>query len=268
MQQIKKWTALAAAAALVLLTACGAVTLEHRGENSIAPAREAESNTLRVMTYNVKDCEDGTKIEEVANEIKTQHPDIVCLQELDWATQRAGGKEVLKLLAQAAGMNYRFYPTIKLQGGEYGIGIMSVYPLEDCEMFRLDTGKEEGRVLAKAQVKVKDTTVTVYNTHLSFEDKEMRLKQFDFLQETISANAPFVLMGDFNVESFDEYTHLKNVRLVNSQDSRYETYLGEDVQMRSLDNIIVSDNVTLQNHSMVKTGVSDHNMLVAELKLP
>lgn len=65
------------------------------GSRPVAPPENitpAQSVTLRVATYNVKNCVDGTAVEEIAQDINTNSLDIVCLQELDRGGTRAGGK--------------------------------------------------------------------------------------------------------------------------------------------------------------------------------
>ena len=96
------------------------------GSRPVAPPENitpAQSVTLRVATYNVKNCVDGTAVEEIAQDINTNSLDIVCLQELDRGGTRAGGKNLLRMLSQKTLPYYRFFPAIGLPGNEYGIGI-------------------------------------------------------------------------------------------------------------------------------------------------
>lgn len=253
---------------------CGQkMPLEITGENSVANVVTAEEGQaiVRVLQYNAQNCDDGKKIQEVAEEIRSVNPQIVCLQELDWDTKRSGRQEVLKQLAELLSMNYLFVPAISFQGGLYGIGILSVYPLENNERFILPVQNgEEGRILAKAQVRINETTVDILNTHLSFESAESRQKQFSLLQEHLKNVNHFILCGDFNVEGYSEFDTLENVCAVNTAETNYLTYLPDEDEtdmFLGLDNIIVSGNMKIQSSQMINTTVSDHNMLVADIIL-
>lgn len=135
------------------------------GSRPVAPPENitpAQSVTLRVATYNVKNCVDGTAVEEIAQDINTNSLDIVCLQELDRGGTRAGGKNLLRMLSQKTLPYYRFFPAIGLPGNEYGIGILSRYPFEAVELHRLETGLEEGRVLGGVTIRADGIPVRIY----------------------------------------------------------------------------------------------------------
>lgn len=255
---------------VAMLTACSSGPLEHSGENTVTA--HAASDTLTVMTYNVKNCDLGEQIDAVAADIMAENPDVVCVQEIDKGVNRSGDRDVLKELASAVGMNYHFYPAIHYQGGTYGVGILSVYPLELCDMVPLEVREEdEGRVLASAVINVGGRQIKIFNTHLSFEDAGQRQKQWAFLQTTLdSQQMPFILTGDFNVSSIDEFSILTGVNSVNNAATPYETFIGGEVEVNGftcLDNIFVSNDMTLLSGKMAVTTVSDHRPLVAEIQL-
>lgn len=259
---------MAGALSVLMLSACTSEPLEPSGENSVTAPTGA--NTLTVMTYNVKNCDLGEQIDAIAADIESQHPAIVCVQEIDKNVERSGNSDVLRELAAAVGMNYEFYPAINLQGGSYGLGIMSVYPLESCAMVPLETRREdEDRVLASATINVDGKQVRIYNTHLSFEDTDQRKQQWDFLNETLAGEElPFILTGDFNVTGIEEFAYLDGVDCVNNATTQFETFVGEgEEDFRCLDNIFVSKGMTLLSGRMADTSASDHRPLVAEIQL-
>lgn len=259
---------------LCAVSGCGQkLPLEIIGENSISDssAYADRAETVRVVQYNSKNCDNGKKIQEIAEEIQREAPQIVCLQELDWDAKRSGGQELAKLLAEHLSMNYLFIPSIPFEGGLYGIAILSVYPLENSTRTELSVQKgEEARVLAKTTVDIHGKTVEILNTHLSFESKASRQAQFGVLRENTESAERFILCGDFNVESYAEFEALGAVQTVNNEVSNYSTYVPtaeESDLFLGLDNIVVSENLKIQNSRMVKTSVSDHNMLVADIIL-
>lgn len=272
---MKKAVSVAVALVLFISLAAGCgqeVPLDMIGENLAASVTADTDNiVIRVMQYNVKNCDLGEKIDEVAEEIKKEAPQVVCLQELDWGADRSDGLEILKLLAQKVSMNYMFYPTIHFRGGLYGIGIMSVYPLENCVILPLAVEKgEEGRTLAKAQIRVNDTVIDIFNTHLSFESVESRQNQLSVLNAATSNSAHFILCGDFNINDFSELKVLENAQAVNNAQTDYQTYIpsaDEADLFLGIDNILTANSMHIQNSYMVKTQVSDHNMLVADIAL-
>ena len=90
------------------------------GALSALPARAA---TIRVLTYNIHHAEgtDG-KIDpnRIADVIRAENPDVVCLQEVDRNMTRTGGMDMPALLAARLGMNVAFGPNLEIQGGHYG----------------------------------------------------------------------------------------------------------------------------------------------------
>lgn len=258
---------------VMLFAACGKPAertfVIKSGEYAVNTPTEAE--TLKIMQFNVKNCDKGARIDGIADEISAESPDVVFLQELDWNVGRSENKEVLKFLAEKLGMNYVFFSAIQLDGGEYGVGILSVYPISETENQALPTrAEDEGRILAKAAITVNGEKIDIFNTHLSFENTGKRLEQLEFVSEKISQSEKFILCGDFNAESYAEYDKLQNTALVNNTDTNYMTFAGDDEPdgfFRGIDNIVLSKNFEVLNSKMVETKISDHNMLTAEIKL-
>lgn len=235
-----------------------------------AQSWQNKQRMLTVMTYNVKNCDNGEKIAEIAADIQRYNSDVICVQEIDLNVPRSGKRNILKELATSLQMNYCFFPAIPLQSGSYGIGILSVYPLENCFLQPLEVRKgDENRVLASAEITVNGQTIHLYNTHLSFEDTQMRFRQIRMLNAIIGQNTPFILMGDFNVESFQEFTYLNGVKAANVAERPYQTYIGDDTNtvFRAIDNIFVSENFELKEVVAGITTVSDHRPLAAVICL-
>lgn len=254
-----------------ILSGCGQkMPLETIGENMFS-SEDSAQESVRVLQYNVKNCDNGKKIEEIASEIQREAPQIVCLQEVDWGAKRSDRQEIAKQLAECLSMNYLFIPSIPFDGGLYGIAILSVYPLKNSTRIPLSVQKgEEARVLAKATVDINGKTVEILNTHLSFESTESRQNQFAVLRENTEAAERFILCGDFNVENYSEFDALGTVQTVNNATTNYRTYVptAEETDLfLGLDNIVVSADMQIQNSRMVNTTVSDHNMLVADIIL-
>lgn len=237
------------------------------GSKPVAPPEHitpAQSVTLRVATYNVKNCVNGTAVEEIAQDINANDLDIVCLQELDRGGTRAGGKNLLRMLSQKTLPYYRFFPAIGFPGSEYGIGILSRYPFEEVELHRLETGREEGRVLGGVTIRADGIPVRIYNTHLSFESTELRTNQIASISETLRGKAPCLLMGDFNLLDFSELDGFQGMTPVNTAQNPIVTFpSGYGPDYPYLDNILLSEGVISRWVKPYVQTVSDHIMLMA-----
>lgn len=265
----KKWICVLLAGILMCsggFAACSNKEPTANGDNVFTPSGNdtaAGSVTLKIASYNIKNCNNGEDIDKIAADITAQNLDLVAVQEVDRGSNRAGGRDVLKELAAKSLPNYHFFKTIKLPGGDYGIGILSRYPLENCKQENLKTVKKaEDRVLAQAEITVKGIKLHVFNTHLSFEDTGSRKEQIRFINEQLKTNEPFVLMGDFNVQGYEEFDGFTEGYAINNSTTQFMSYIGEDDGFRGLDNIIYSKNVKVEDVQMVKTSASDHNMLI------
>lgn len=98
-------------------------------------AAEAQTVQLKVMEWNVLSFEMTDQsnqlefiVDEYADLIKAQNPDIVCLNELETGTSRMG-KEKLAELAARLNMYPYFIMSYPKDVGFYGNGILSKYPI-------------------------------------------------------------------------------------------------------------------------------------------
>jgi len=90
--------------------------------------QKPDAGVHRILTYNVRNGKgvDGkTDYDPVAAVINAVNPEVAAIQELDSATTRSNGVDVLKAIAEKCGMEYIFSASIPYVGGKYGIGILS-----------------------------------------------------------------------------------------------------------------------------------------------
>ena len=95
---------------------------------SRAQSVRPEQTTLRIMSYNIHNGVglDGKRdYARIAKAILRMSPDVVALQELDSATRRSGGVDILRELSDQTLMHRVYAPAIDYQGGKYGIGLLS-----------------------------------------------------------------------------------------------------------------------------------------------
>ena len=219
--------------------------------------------TLRVGSYNIKNGNDvNHDMSIIAEDIKALDLDIVGLQEVDIKTSRAKGLDTLKLLAEATGYEYyQFAKGISFQGGEYGTAILSRYPIVDYERVALTTPSGyEARAFGHARIEVNGVEIDFFNTHLSYEKKELRDAQFAQLAEHTNIGRGYIVTGDFNTANLTEFNVFTDAVLVNK--GNYATFPSSS---SAIDNIVLESGWKVVDSGMVATKHSDHNLLWAEI---
>jgi endonuclease/exonuclease/phosphatase family metal-dependent hydrolase len=165
-----------------------------------------KSDTLNVLCYNLRFGELAS-LEELADFITSQNPDVVALQEVDVKTYRdmaphQNGKDFITELGFRTGMLTAFAKTIPHAGGYYGIGILSKYPFANTKrvMLPMPEGAKEQRALLIADVELpREKMITVVCTHLDYTTSEVRQAQVKVLNEALKNNPyPLIVAGDFN----------------------------------------------------------------------
>ncbi|WP_157506683.1 endonuclease/exonuclease/phosphatase family protein [Gemmata obscuriglobus] len=176
------------------------------GLAGLVPADDKpERNVLRVLTYNIHHGEgtDGKlDLARIAEVIKAAKPDVVALQEVDRNTTRTGKVDQAAELAKLTGLNAEFGKAIDLQGGGYGLAVLSRFPLKGAKVHSLP-GKERQEARIVLQVTVEPggpfPALTFLNTHLQHDDGPTREKQIAKIDELFgTAAGAFVLAGDLN----------------------------------------------------------------------
>jgi endonuclease/exonuclease/phosphatase family metal-dependent hydrolase len=100
----------------------------------------AGNGAVRVLSYNIhagKDAQQQPNIERVAAIIDSLDADIVMLQEVDRRTARAGGADHLAELEKLTGMHAAFGKSLDYQGGDYGIAVLSRWPIDSSATISL-----------------------------------------------------------------------------------------------------------------------------------
>lgn len=202
----------------------------------------AAGDVLKIASYNI--AAKGTKTTEIGNFIKNEGIDIAGFQEVDKNTSR-NANDMLKDIADTAGYQYAFRKNIDYGGGEYGIGIATKETIIDSIGDYLNTDGYEGRGWQRVRIQVNGKDVSVYNTHLTWEDQALRASQMRVLYNEIEADtSPYkIITGDFNAqESNDEFDlFLRNYQIANGWEEKWlDTYIPSDAMMmtNAIDNII------------------------------
>ena len=96
-----------------------------------------DGQKLKLMSFNLRFGEMAS-MQDFADVINSESPDIVALQECDWATYRdrapkQHGVKFMNELAWRTGMFGLYGKAIDYAGGYYGVGILSKFPIVRSE---------------------------------------------------------------------------------------------------------------------------------------
>ena len=166
---------------------------------------------LKIMSYNIHHANPPSKpelidMEAIANTISKAQPDLVALQEVDVNTKRSGNLDQANWLAKRLKMNVFFAKAIDHDGGEYGVAILSRFPIEDKRIIRLPSKPEtkgEPRILATVIVQLPNNQKIKFGcTHLDAQKEETNrlLQANELIAQGRSEKAPFILAGDWNAK--------------------------------------------------------------------
>ncbi len=181
---------------------------EGSGESSLFPLKvsqrqkkdPATSTMIRLLAYNIKHGRgnDGrVDLQRTADVIRRVRADVVALQEVDEKVERSGQLNQAKRLAELTGLSYHAFGSFfDYQGGEYGMAIISRYPLRDIKRLRLPDGAEPRASLVVTVAAGKSFRLA--NVHF-YRDERERLAQAQVLLKYLqNEKLPCVIAGDFN----------------------------------------------------------------------
>jgi endonuclease/exonuclease/phosphatase family metal-dependent hydrolase len=155
-----------------------------------------------LLTYNIHHGEgtDGVlDLERIAAVINEASPDLVALQEVDDRVARTGGVDQAAEVGRLTGMHHAFAPFMELEGGRYGLAVLSRHPIQETRVIALPAGKHEPRAALAAEVMIPGhASVTFVCAHLDWlDDDAERFAQAEALAGELEDPA-VVIAGDFN----------------------------------------------------------------------
>ena len=175
--------------------------------SQIGTARTPSPLTLRVLTYNIHHGEgmDGFfDLPRLARIIEASQSDLVALQEVDQGTQRASGVNQLTELARLTHLHGAFGKAMDFQGGGYGVGVLSRWPLKSIDVHPLpDPPDREPRTSLTVAVRINKSGPVIHftSTHLdSGRDVFNRMAQANELNRVLvrEDGVPAIPAGDMN----------------------------------------------------------------------
>jgi endonuclease/exonuclease/phosphatase family metal-dependent hydrolase len=239
-----------------------------------SPAKLKLETSLKVMSYNIHHANPPSKaglidLDAIAAVINKENPDLVGLQEVDKFTRRCGNIDQAKVLAEKTGLYYQFFKAIDHDGGDYGVAILSRYPIESSSKIDLpQVMKGEARVLATVQVTLPNKQrVTFANTHLDAQraDSNRVVQMNAILTHLESKKGPILLVGDLNCEANKEPIIRLDRTFKRSCILNCSPTIPQDKPTQTIDYIAVSNaNWQLKEHKVIpEIYASDHRPLIA-----
>lgn len=182
--------------------------------------------TLRVGTWNIA-AGKYSSLGEMSGVIAENSLEVVAVQEVDMFNNR-NNVDMLAGLKSSELSHTDFAKFRNYEGGEFGIGFVSHYPILQSSASPLETYELEATKVAQRIVIEKEgKQIALYNVHLSAQmPKQMtarELRQVQFLQlANMIAKDPIeykVIMGDFNTDQ-DTYEFSRLLDFFNMANGR------------------------------------------------
>ena len=236
-------------------------------------AVQGEGFPVRVMTYNLHNgfnTKGYLGMEDIAQVIETQDPDIVALQEISRGWVISGRLDMLSWLSRRLDMPYVSGPTAD---PFWGNAILSRYPIVDYTEYTLpprDLPVRRGLLSATIDLGNGDQ-VRVIATHYHHVEGATAIRQLQ-AQETVSiwhSDEQTVLLGDLNAIPDDpEMVMLKQAGLVDAlaviEPPPVYTWPAPEPYLR-IDYIWVSPDLKTSDVRVITSNASDHLAVVAEI---
>jgi endonuclease/exonuclease/phosphatase family metal-dependent hydrolase len=265
--------------------ALGAVTLATLAACSTARVGSGD-RTARVLVYNMhagKDAKGVDNLQRIAALVDSVHADIVLLQEVDRNTQRSGRVDQPATLARLTGLHAAFGNSLDFQGGEYGIAILSRWPISFDTTFRLPVeppqarsgGSYEPRAALRAIIDAPGGPLAVVNTHLDpTADDHWRRQEIRTVLSLVAAlrgrGIATLAGGDLN--STPESATQDTVRASGLRDAWSVCGNGAgltypaDSSVKRIDYLYLTGSATCTSAVVIRTEASDHRPLFVTVR--
>ncbi len=247
--------------------------------NTVSPQPLA---SLKVMSYNIHHANPPSRpgvidLDAIATVINKAQPDLVALQEVDVHTRRSGTSlHQAEELAVRTGMQVYFAKAIDHDGGDYGVAILSRFPLTDLTTHRLpliEGSKGEPRVLATAHVQLPgDQKIVFANTHLDAQRSDSnRVLQINEVVKILKRQShPVILAGDLNAVPGNEVINSLDQYFTRTCKKNCGFTIPVDKPSKTIDFIAFSkeDRFSVLSHQVIdEKYASDHLPVIAEISL-
>ncbi|MCH2064144.1 MAG: endonuclease/exonuclease/phosphatase family protein [Roseibacillus sp.] len=165
----------------------------------------AEPAKIRLVAYNIKHgrgIDNRVDLKRIASVLRKLKPDLVALQEIDHTCTRSGKVDQAAALGNLLGMHYRFGKFMDFQGGQYGLAVLSRFPVQKSIRHQLSPGAEPRCALEViVQPAASGPPLSFVSIHNDWTREPFRVAQVnDLIMGLRERKHPVILAGDFNAE--------------------------------------------------------------------
>jgi len=268
-----------AGAALAPLLAAGCAARPTPGPGGLA---------LTVLVYNIhagKDARGVDNLARVAALVREAGADVALLQEVDRGTRRSGGVDQPATLARLTGLAAAFGTSLDFDGGQYGIAVLSRWPVRHDTTVSLAVdppqqrsgGSYEPRAAHRVTLETPNGPLVVINTHLDPSGADHNRRQEVRTVLTVAGaaragGAAVLVGGDFNSEPGSAVQ--SQARAGGLRDAWGECGRGEgptypaDSPVKRIDYVYLTGGATCAEARVLVTDASDHRPLLVRVRLP
>ena len=233
---------------------------------------------LRVMTYNIHvgvGMDKKLELQRIADVINREKPDLVGLQEVDRGVERTQRKDEIVELSVLTKMQYAFAHNLDYQGGQYGVAILSRFPIRASDHRMYQNRREaERRGMIRVEVLIDRKPLSFVTTHLDYQFPDGRQFEAEQMLEFLrDLKGTLIVVGDFNDEPVGSTYKLMLTRFDDAWMSNREKQTGfsypADKPTKRIDYIFVrkADKIKVKRAWVVDTMASDHIPVVADLEI-
>jgi endonuclease/exonuclease/phosphatase family metal-dependent hydrolase len=230
-----------------------------------APAVGAPKRS-RVATWNIRAAR-LAPVDAIAAELQAMQADVVALQEVDVRMRRTGFVDEPVALATSLRFHHVFAASIKWDEGDYGLAVLSRWPLVEVRRHRLDQrAAAEPRIILEVTVCVGGQPLHLFNHHA---DGQVASRDATFA-ELRGIVQPHIGHGILVLGDFNEHSDAPGVRRLIDAGL---VDLAAELDVNTADNgridYILADTPMFRRASHARvwpTDKSDHNAVLVDLE--
>lgn len=194
--------------------------------------------------------------------------DVVALQEADAGSFRSLFVNQVEFLARRGGFPHWYYQTNRNLGkiAQHSNGLLSRHAPTDIIEHRLP-GLIPGRGLIEVHYGGGEEPLVLFMVHLGLS-KRARIRQILYIARLVNRYRHVVVMGDFNCHArSEEMSMLTDCTRLRQPVDDLPTFPSWRPN-RSIDHVLVSSSITLNDVQVLQHPVSDHLPIGVDISLP
>lgn len=236
---------------------------------------------MRLLSYNIHKGIGGRDrqydLDRIIAVIQAEHPDIVCLQEVDRNVARSRHHNQPQLLIEHfAPTSHLFQMNVRVKHGGYGNLLMSRWPMLAHHQISLSLRNCKSRGAQFAVIDSPDGPLQIVNWHLGLRERERHWQVRRLLEHHLfraEQAIPTMIAGDFNDWRNTLWKGpfaIHGFRQITSPISRFRSFPAY-MPLGSLDKAFVRGRIVIEHARIAKPrparDASDHLPLVIDFRL-